>query len=341
MRIPLGKVRSARDARCRFRRAAGLTTLARLALPLLALFLAAADAAASTVRPLNLEEMTGRAAQIFVGRCTVVESVTDEVLGVPVTIATFEVSAVLKGAVGRTVTIRQLPALDAAAGGPAGIAGLPALRPGEEVVLFLYGATASRLTAPVGFGQGRFAIVADKTRAAPRDQCLRQPPPVPRPGGLDPAAARPVARRRGRSGAVAAGAARRDGAHAGRGSRGDAGAGARGGAMSARAALAAALVLAVVPAFAGGARSVNGLGQPMAWPAGAPVVYNPDEGPLGVLSNVDARTLVAQAFLEWESVYVADPLFVDDMEHGVGGWTVDRPSAPIPGPSRRSARAAR
>ena len=93
--------------------------------------------------------------------------------------------------------------------------------------------------------------------------------------------------------------------------------------MSARAACAAALALAVAPALAGGARSVNGLGQPMAWPAGAPVVYNPDQGSLGVLSNADARTLVAQAFAEWESVFVADPLFVDDMEHGVGGWTVD------------------
>jgi hypothetical protein len=163
MGIPLGEVRCAQDARCRFRRAANLTTLARLALPVLALVMAAADAAASTVRPLNLEEMTGRAAQIFVGRCTAVESVTDEVLGVPVTVATFEVGAVLKGAAGRTVTIRRLPAADAVSGGPAGIAGLPAACPGEEVLLFLYGATASRLTAPVGLGQGQFAIVADKT----------------------------------------------------------------------------------------------------------------------------------------------------------------------------------
>ena len=93
--------------------------------------------------------------------------------------------------------------------------------------------------------------------------------------------------------------------------------------MSARAAIVAVLALAVAPALAGGARSVNGLGQPMAWPLGAPVVYNPDQGPLGVLPNVDARTLVAQAFAEWESVYVVDPLLLDDMEHGVDGWTVD------------------
>ncbi len=145
----------ARDAR--------ILSLACLALPALVLALVTSGAVASTVRPLNLEELTGRAAQVFVGRCTAVEIVTDEVLGVPVAVATFEVRAVLKGAVARTVTIRQLPVADGTAGGPAGIAGMPATRPGEEVLLFLYGATASRLTAPVGFGQGKFAVVADKS----------------------------------------------------------------------------------------------------------------------------------------------------------------------------------
>ena len=62
----------------------------------------------------------------------------------------------------------------------------------------------------------------------------------------------------------------------------------------------------------------------MTWPAGAPVVYNPDQGSLGALENPVARELVARAFAEWESVYVADPLFVDDMEHGSGGWSCRR-----------------
>ncbi len=151
------------EARARRRASARAARILSLALPALVLALVASGANASTVRPLNLEEMTGRAAQVFVGRCTAVEIVTDEVLGVPVAVATFEVRAVLKGAVGRTATIRQLPSADGTTSGPAGIAGMPTVRPGEEVVLFLYGATASGLTAPVGFGQGKFAVVSDKS----------------------------------------------------------------------------------------------------------------------------------------------------------------------------------
>jgi hypothetical protein len=34
---------------------------------------------------------------------------------------------------------------------------------GEDVVLFLYGDSGSGLTSPVGFGQGKFRIVKDKS----------------------------------------------------------------------------------------------------------------------------------------------------------------------------------
>jgi hypothetical protein len=135
---------------------------ARAALLVLLVLWPISEVASSTVRPLNIEELTARAAQIFVGRCIAVELARDEQLGLPVTVATFEVSVALKGAAGRIVTVRQLPAVDGVAAGSAGIAGLPAPRPGDEVVLFLYGATATRLTAPVGFGQGAFTVVADK-----------------------------------------------------------------------------------------------------------------------------------------------------------------------------------
>ena len=58
------------------------------------------------------------------------------------------------------------------------------------------------------------------------------------------------------------------------------------------------------PAEAGGPRAVNGLGQPMKWSTAAPIVYNPDPGPLGTLSNAQARALVASAFAVWASVGV-------------------------------------
>ena len=59
--------------------------------------------------------------------------------------------------------------------------------------------------------------------------------------------------------------------------------------------------LALAPALAGGARSVNGLGQPMVWPAGL-VTYNPELGSLGQLDNTQARALIAAAFFEWDSI---------------------------------------
>jgi Tol biopolymer transport system component len=62
--------------------------------------------------------------------------------------------------------------------------------------------------------------------------------------------------------------------------------------------LALALVVAM-PARAGGPRSVNGLGQPMAWGKAVPIVYNLDQGPLGQLSESNARALATAAFAVW------------------------------------------
>ena len=39
---------------------------------------------------------------------------------------------------------------------------VPVVREGEEVVLFLYGASDLGLTSPVGLGSGRFRVVRDK-----------------------------------------------------------------------------------------------------------------------------------------------------------------------------------
>lgn len=54
-----------------------------------------------------------------------------------------------------------------------------------------------------------------------------------------------------------------------------------------------------LPSVAGGPRSVNGLGQPLAWNAAAPILYNPETGTLGILTNAQARALVSQAFSVW------------------------------------------
>ncbi len=75
-------------------------------------------------------------------------------------------------------------------------------------------------------------------------------------------------------------------------------------------------LLVSLPAVAGSPRSVNGLGQPMAWPAGS-VTYHPDLGPLGGLSNAQARALLTGAFGEWASLgiltFTEGPLLADDI----------------------------
>jgi hypothetical protein len=113
---------------------------------------------ASQVRPLNLEEMTQRAATIFAGRCVGLSTITDPQIRGEVTMATFVVSRSVKGSERGTITIR-MPAGDHV--GP-GIAGLPAFHKGDEVVLFLYGRSGLGLRSPVGLSQGAFRVVKDK-----------------------------------------------------------------------------------------------------------------------------------------------------------------------------------
>ena len=105
---------------------------------------------ATQSRPLNLEEMTDRATTIFAGRCTHVRAEHDRKLGRDVTVATFHVDRSIKGNAGKTITVR-MPWV----GVSAIPAGVPSYARGDEVVLFLYGESASGMRAPVGLGQGR------------------------------------------------------------------------------------------------------------------------------------------------------------------------------------------
>jgi len=118
-------------------------------------------AQATTVKPLNLEEMTARAATIFSGRCLTVRVMHDAALGADVTVVTFHVDRALKGTLGATHRIRLLGDVGLT-DSDRGAGALPGFRPGEEVVLFLYGESALGLSAPVGMGQGKFAVLEDK-----------------------------------------------------------------------------------------------------------------------------------------------------------------------------------
>ena len=116
---------------------------------------------AATVRPVNLEEMTARAAAIFSGRCLAVRAVHDDALGAEVTVVTFRVDRAVKGDLGPTHTIRLLDGEHPGDAGR-GPAAPSEFHPGDEVVLFLYGESALGLSSPVGMGQGKFTVVEGK-----------------------------------------------------------------------------------------------------------------------------------------------------------------------------------
>ncbi len=116
---------------------------------------------ASTVRPVNLEQMSQRAATIFSGHCIDVSYGTHPTLGVEVTLATFEVDRAIKGDVGDTITVTLFGGKSTGGSAPA-IIGRPNFTVGEELVLFLYGESSVGLSSPVGLGQGKFNVFTDK-----------------------------------------------------------------------------------------------------------------------------------------------------------------------------------
>ncbi len=120
---------------------------------------------AQLVLGLNLEQLTGLAEKVFVGKCTSVKNETDSG-GRQVQEVSFQVQEMLKGVPSETVTFRQLaPATEEVfpnADGTVTVQGLfrelPAYKVGEEAVIFLSEESRMGLTAPVGLLQGKFRI---------------------------------------------------------------------------------------------------------------------------------------------------------------------------------------
>jgi hypothetical protein len=119
---------------------------------------------ASQIRTLNLEQLTGHADRIFHGRCLSVTVGTDPDLGQTVTYVTFSQYRAMKGSFHGKLTVKLLGNQTSQAGPAEATEGIPRFEAGEEVVLFLYGESARGLTSPVGFGQGKFKVVKDKSR---------------------------------------------------------------------------------------------------------------------------------------------------------------------------------
>lgn len=118
---------------------------------------------ASRVLPINLEEMVQRADRAFHGRCVDVRVGTDKDLGQTVTWVTFVPQRAVKGQVRGRLTIKMLGNQSMTARPGESTDGLPRFEEGEDVVLLLYKDSPAGLTSPVGFGQGKFKVVRDKS----------------------------------------------------------------------------------------------------------------------------------------------------------------------------------
>jgi hypothetical protein len=117
--------------------------------------LGAFNASATSVLPLDLDQITAGAQHIVHVRCTGNEVQPDPALGA-VTVSTFVVLDRAKGGGTSTFTVRQ------AGGELNGIAvdyHVPKFTVGNEYVLFMPPASRLGLASPVGLSQGAFAVV--------------------------------------------------------------------------------------------------------------------------------------------------------------------------------------
>lgn len=131
----------------------------RIRFSLFALMLGIGSAALAQHRSLALQEVVDAAGAIFSGKVTKVWSERDATTGFIVTHTQVEVQDALRGANGGRFTFKQY-------GGRQGglhvvIADMSYFSEGEEVVAFLYPASALGLTSPVGTNEGKLAVRLD------------------------------------------------------------------------------------------------------------------------------------------------------------------------------------
>lgn len=129
----------------------------RLFLAFLLALAAVFPAAATSVLPVDLDQLVANSAVTFEGTCTENRTGRDPTTNLVVTYTTFAVHDVLKGDAGATYEIKQI-------GGaiPGGLTyrvdGVPKFQPGQDYIVFLPGVSAAGFSSPVGLEQGRFVV---------------------------------------------------------------------------------------------------------------------------------------------------------------------------------------
>jgi len=117
---------------------------------------------ATTVLPLNIEELISRADRAFRGICLSVEEITEQG-NRQATLYGFSVLESMKGNLGKQVTIKVSGWSQGGRGERRSIPGMPTFEPGEEVLLFLTRPNDNGFSAPVGLYLGVFRLQPDPT----------------------------------------------------------------------------------------------------------------------------------------------------------------------------------
>jgi hypothetical protein len=122
---------------------------------------AALPARATSVLPLNLDEIVSTSAVAFSGTCVGNRTERDVLSDLIVTYTTFAVSDVLKGNAGTTYTIKQVGGTLPDEGTGFRIQGVPSFTVGQEYVVFLAGVSNVGFSSPIGLSQGKFSVLRD------------------------------------------------------------------------------------------------------------------------------------------------------------------------------------
>ena len=118
----------------------------------------ALPAAATSLLPLSLEQLSTRADLIFYGKVISNEVKKDTQSGQIATFTEFEVIDAIKGSVGSKHSIKQIGGFDKNSNTRLMIRGVPKFIIGEEYVVFLPKKSSLGFCSPLGLHQGSFSV---------------------------------------------------------------------------------------------------------------------------------------------------------------------------------------
>lgn len=122
-------------------------------------FLVLSPASASSVLPLNLQQLSSRATLIFYAEVISNNVKKDEQSGLIATFTEFKIIDLIKGKTGSTHIIKQIGGRLTSTGTTLRIHGVPKFETGNKYVVFLPEKSGIGFSSPLGLHQGSFSVL--------------------------------------------------------------------------------------------------------------------------------------------------------------------------------------